>query len=324
MIMDLLKKKSGQRQQLIDSREAYSLWDVLNSKYLVMDKLMIYENFAHDPSLKIVIKTMYKPLQNNINILEKEMEKYAVKSPDRNRAAAVTPENPTMVTDEYIALDIFVYFQEHIENLLRVFGSSVTNDDVRKMFKEMTKRTVEETNVMIYYLRNKGWLSKSPLYTNIPAGVSEEISLGEATGLWDHLTYRYDSIRTTEIFVTLVRDFDFKVVLETGLRQLRKQIGILEKELKYYGLPFPKRPGKITLIQENVQIFEDDYIYRMLHGFMQGAFIKHAQSFKESTVNDKVRGIYKQLLYDEIDILDNFIKFGKLKGWLNTVPTYGS
>ena len=324
MIMDLLKKKGEQKQKLIDSREAYSLWDVLNSKYLVMEKLMVYENFAHDPDLKLVIKVMYNPLQRNINILEKEMQKYAVKSPDRNRAAAVTPENPKTITDEFIALDIFVYFQEHIENLLRVFGSSVTNDSVRKMFKEMTKRTVEETNGMIYYLRNKGWLSKPPLYINIPTGVSEELSLGEATGLWDHLTYRYDSIHTTEIFVTLVRDLDFKVVLEIGLKELKKQIGILEKELKYYGLPFPKRPGKVTLIQENVQIFEDDYVYRLLHSFMQGAFIKHAQSFKESTVNDKVRGIYKQLLYDEIDILDNFIKFGKLKGWLNAVPTYNS
>lgn len=317
-------KKGEQKKDQIDIREAYSLWDVLNSKYLVMDKMMVYENFVHDPDLKIVIQVLYKPLQKNINILEKEIEKYAVKSPDRNRAAAISAKKPKTITDEYIAMDIFIYFQEHIENLLRVFGSSITNESVRKMFKEMTKRTVEETNIMIHYLRNKGWLSTPPIYTNVPTNVTEEISMGEASNLWDHLAYRYDSLHTTEIFVTIIHDQDFKLVLEIGIRQLKKQIGILEKKLKAFGLSFPTRPAKVTLSQENMQLFDDENIYRILHGFMQGAFIKHAQSFKESTVNDKVRGIFKKLLYDEIDILDNFVKFGKLKGWLNAIPTYGS
>ncbi len=324
MVISRIMNKGEQKQNQIDIREAYSLWDVLNSKYLVMDKMMLYENFVHDPDLKLVIQVLYKPLQKNINILEKEMEKYAIKSPDRNRAAAISPENPKTITDEEIATDIFIYFQEHIENLLRVFGSSVTNESVRKMFKEMTKRTVEETNTMIYYLRTKGWLSVPPIYKNVPTSVTEDLSMCEAANLWDHLAYRYDSLHTTEIFVTIVHDKDFKLILELGLRQLKKQIGMLEKEVKYFGLPFPKRPGKVTLLHKDMQIFDDEYIYRSLHGFMQGAFMKHAQSFKECTVNDKIRGIFKKLLYDEIDIIDNYIKFGKLKGWLNAMPTYGS
>lgn len=245
MLIELFNKK--QTDPLIDAREAFNLWDVLNSKYMVMDKMIIYENYAHDKDLKLIIQTLYKPLQKNIRILEKEMEKYAIKSPDRNRASAHTPENPQVLTDEYIALDMFVYFQEHIENLLKVFRSCVTNESVREIIKDMTKRTVFETNAIIYYLRNKGWLAKPPIYTNLPQGVTEELSLGEAADLWDHLTYRYDNIHITEIFLSFAHDIDFKLILGIGLKQLQNQIGILEKELNYFGIPLPKRPGKFTL-----------------------------------------------------------------------------
>jgi hypothetical protein len=40
------------------------------------------------------------------------------------------------ITDEYIAMNPFLYFQEHVENLLTAFYASFTNDSLRKMVKE--------------------------------------------------------------------------------------------------------------------------------------------------------------------------------------------
>lgn len=72
----------------LNIREAHNLWDVLNSKYQMMEKLLILEGFIHDPDLKIAFKLMGGPIQKNINILEKELATYSVPATDQNRAAA--------------------------------------------------------------------------------------------------------------------------------------------------------------------------------------------------------------------------------------------
>ena len=55
---------------------------------------------------------------------------------------------------------------------------------------------------------------------------------------------------------------------------------------------------------------------------MQSAGSKHAQAFKQATYNDDIRKFFKDLLLEEMKVFDDFIKFGKLKGWLNPVPSY--
>src|SRR5690554_518470 len=111
----------------LDIREAHNLWDMLNSKYLMMDKMLIYEGFVHDPDFKAIFGLMKKPLQKNIRILEDELKRYSIRSPDRNRASAQLLGRSDAITDEYIAKDLFLYFQEHVENLLTAFYSTFTN-----------------------------------------------------------------------------------------------------------------------------------------------------------------------------------------------------
>jgi len=48
----------------------------------------------------------------------------------------------------------------------------------------------------------------------------------------------------------------------------------------------------------------------------------HAQTLKECIFNDRVRGIFKQLLIDELNYIDNYYKFGKMKGWFHEIPMY--
>ena len=108
-------------QPIVNIREAHNLWDILNSKYQIMEKMLIYQGFIHDMDLDAVFKLLRKPIERNIKILEKELETYAIPSPDRNRAAVQVQTKTDAVTDEYIAMDLFLYFQEHIENLLDAF-----------------------------------------------------------------------------------------------------------------------------------------------------------------------------------------------------------
>lgn len=307
---------------VINIREAHSLWDLLNSKYQMMEKMLIYEGFIHDMDLKAAFKLIRRPIEKNIKILEKELTTYSIPSPDRNRAAVQLQGESDSITDEHIALDIFLYFQEHVENLLDAFYSCFTNDGIRKMAMGMASRTITETNVLVHYLRAKGWMGNPPMAKAALNENTKRVSLAEAAFLHDHLTYRYDTMHLTEIFVAIVHDRDFLLVLEMGLDRLNRQIKLLEKQLETYLVPFPKRPGKFTLTLKNVRFFDDDTIFRTLNSFMQGAGAKHAKAFKQSTYNDDIREFFKNLLLEEMEVFNDFIKVGNTKGWLNPVPRY--
>jgi spore coat protein CotF len=319
----ILKVKPEKRQQLIDIREAFNLWDILSSKYLALERLHIWKNIAHDLDLNIIIDASIKTIKDNISILEKKMEQYSIKAPDRNRSFGKFPDNSKMVTDEFIALEIFLYYQEHIENLTKVLRSTVTNDSLRSAFKKMTIKTINETDILVTYLKLKGWIGTPPLYKQIPENVEAKLGVAEASDLWDHLTLRYDNIRTTELFLTITHDLDFKAVLGIGLKKLKEQSLMLEKELEHYGIPLPKKPPKTTLTLSNNEVMDDDYMYRILVNALQGAEMIHTKSFKECVICDRTRGTLKKLLLDEIELIDNLLKYGKMKGWLNPVPTYG-
>ncbi|NLL48057.1 MAG: DUF3231 family protein [Firmicutes bacterium] len=307
---------------ILNIREAHNLWDLLNSKYQMMEKMLIYEGFIHDLDLKAVFKLTRKPIEKNIKILEQELATYSIPSPDRNRAAVQMQGVSDSITDEYMAMDVFLYFQEHVENLLDAFYSCFTNDGVRKMVMNMTARTLSETGGLVHYLRAKGWMEKPPMARDTFHDTTERLSLAEAAALHDHLTYRYDTMHLTSIFEAIVHDRDFKIVLEMGLGHLKKQIKRLEKQLETYAIPFPKRPGIFTLTPKNTRFFEDDTIFRTLNSFMQGAGPKHAHAFKQSTFNDDIRGFFRDLLLEEMEVFDDFIKVGNAKGWLNPVPRY--
>ena len=72
--------KSEKRQQSINIREAFNLWDVLNSKYLAVERLQTWKNLAHDADLVMILKRSLKSLKDNIAILEDMMIKFSVKS----------------------------------------------------------------------------------------------------------------------------------------------------------------------------------------------------------------------------------------------------
>jgi spore coat protein CotF len=323
LVFSIKRKKSEAKQSLIDGREAFNLWDILRSKYVVLDRLMMWEQCAKDVDLKVIIQLLQRSIQENINLLENQMFKYSVKSPDQNKSGVNFPGSSQIITDQVIAGDILVYQQEHIENLLRAFTTSITNDKVREFFRRLTVKTIDHTEKLIQYLKLKGWIETPPLYKHVNPQINESLTTVEATLLWDHLTLRYDNMRTTEIIIAYVHDGDFKATLELGIKTIKKQVNILEEELKYFGIPMPKRPSKITLKPTNTEIFYDDHLYRTLLTGLRTVASLHAKTLKETTFNDRVRGVFKAMIAGELGYIDKYFLYGKIKGWLNSYPQYG-
>ncbi|NLZ38331.1 MAG: DUF3231 family protein [Firmicutes bacterium] len=319
-----IQKKPEAKSQNVDIREAFCLWDILNSKYTTMEKLVIYNALAHDADLKLMLKKMESDLEKSIGILHRQLKKYNIISPNKNRVAAPSPASSELMNDEFIAMGMLLYLQEHIENLVISLYSIVTNDEVREVISDMLLRTVKNADDFMKYVALRGWAGTPPAYRNLPANTKEKINCGEAGCLWDMLTYRYDTLHFTEVMTSVIHDTELKAILAAGIQMLKKQIEQIEKELIHFGIPLPKRPADITIALDNKDLWEDSHIYRMVLRGMQGAGTLHVRSFKNMFSNHRLRGFIVSLLKQEIEKIDDFIRYGKLKGWLHPVPKYGS
>jgi hypothetical protein len=315
--------KAKEQAQMINVSEANNIWDILKSNYLGLELVKLWENYAHDKDFKIIVRAYMKDIEQDVSVLEQEIKKFGIRGPDKNRIAINSSVNTETLMDEYLAQEFLVFAQENIEQLLRAFRTSTDNDKVRGLIVKFAKQAIKRTDQIIGYLKIKGWLETPPLYLQIPAEVNEKLGAGEAFHLWDHLTFRYDNISQSEIYHAFAKDLEFKALLQTGLQSsLKKQAQLLERELTYFGIPLPKRPKDFNMTADNTELLDDDHMFRMVLMGIQGAAIFHAQALKQSTVNERVRGIFKELLFAEIGYNDNLIKFGKLKGWLNPVPQH--
>jgi hypothetical protein len=63
-------------------------------------------------------------------------------------------------------------------------------------------------------------------------------------------------------------------------------------------------------------------MYRMILVGTNSAVDLHTRAIIECTRNDPVRKMFNDFLKAELDIQDNYIKYGKFKVWTNLPPTY--
>ena len=70
------------------------------------------------------------------------------------------------------------------------------------------------------------------------------ISTNDVFYLWTQLVQRYFVTHLTEIFASIARDEDLKLILVYGKRVLVKNIELLEKKMIENGIPLPTRPEK--------------------------------------------------------------------------------
>jgi hypothetical protein len=321
--ISILSKKAEETRKLIDVQEAYHLWDLLTTNYQAVTRAGVWQAYAHDLDLLAVLKIYHLALAEQADELEKEAKKYGIHPPERPSKTTSTSVNSEIITDEYIAKEVFIATQEKLESELKAIRTSTTNDAFRGLLIKFLSTRITQLDSIIKYLKAKGWIGNPPPYPSIPSGEKEKLDSGEAFHLWDHLTFRYDNIEQTQMWYEYAYDDDFRMMLKKGLQDsLQQQADILEKELIRFGIPMPKRPPSFTAAAENTNIFSDRAVYRNLIAGIIGAAILHALALKQSVTNDRIRGIFKQLLVEEVMLLDKLIKFGKVKGWLNPVPQY--
>ncbi|MGI6629762.1 MAG: hypothetical protein ACOX4H_04400 [Bacillota bacterium] len=137
------KSNQCQMKEKIDIREAFTLWDLLKSKYTLIDFLNTLKNRAHDADLKILLGVIVKEFQIFALKVENYQKKVSILTPDKYRKSVNLYQNPESVTDEYIANELFICIQEELERVARGFRTSTTNDDIRRFLETLLKKRLK-------------------------------------------------------------------------------------------------------------------------------------------------------------------------------------
>lgn len=316
------KKMPTEQLPEISVAGVYNLWDVLTGYYDSLEYLNIFANYAHDPDLKLKLNDTISDITKRSQQIEKLMARSKIRTPDLSKKDVHTLKNPQIIDDQQIGKYLLFTAQERIEMKARAVRNSQFNDNIREFFMKLLKVDIGNIDAIVKYVKLKGWLEQPPLLLYLPEDCKEEIDVGEAYHLWDHLVFRYLNIEQTQIFFHRAHDGDFKLVLNRATETLKKQAQQIEKEIYYFGLPYTKRSPVQLGLTENDEYIDDDFIYNILLQGLQSASIIHAQAFKKATTNERIRKLFGRLLVEEIESIDALIKYGKLKGWLISTPVY--
>ncbi|MGI6684098.1 MAG: DUF3231 family protein [Bacillota bacterium] len=148
----------------IYSGEVYLLWDNLVSRYDIIQSTQIYLNAVHDEDFKIILrKGLMDILEKQVNILEREMNKYHLPLPDRPPKSVNFKIYGNIIQDEFVFRKLFTGIQSFVENLIRTIKGMVYNDDLRKLFLQFLKEELASYDEICKYGKQKGWLRNPPL-----------------------------------------------------------------------------------------------------------------------------------------------------------------
>jgi hypothetical protein len=150
----------------MDAGEAFLLWDMLLTRYDIITKTQIYQNFAHDPDLKgVLAKGLTEILERQAEILEREMNTFQLPLPGRPPKSVKLPSHSEVIDDEFIFRDVFFGIQGFLGYHARAIRSITTNDKFRKTMLDMAIEELRLFHNLVKFGKLKGWLKVPPMFT---------------------------------------------------------------------------------------------------------------------------------------------------------------
>ncbi len=113
------------------------------------------------------------------------------------------------------------------------------------------------------------------------------------------------------------------MILQQGLQSLNKQVSELEQKALNFAVILPERPPASMKVAIDPETLTDAFMYSNIFSGMIEAIDLHMRSVIETITNDSLRDYFYELLKDEINMFNKFLKYGKAKGWTKIIPIYG-
>ena len=306
----------------IGVHEAYTIWRSLVDRYIFIDSFHRDKNFTHDKDLLMYTAQMINDLRKETIQLEELCRLYSIQSPQPNTRGRYTVGNSEIAVDRLSAGIVYRFLRLDLNILFLGLKNPSTNEAVKKFLVKLTHKQINRLDKYIPYLKMKNWIQTPPLYPYVTGTGKDILAINEVYMLYQHLLFRYNNIHQTSTLALYATDTDFKVLMELGTRILQKQITRLENKLLYFGIALPN-PNPINVpTPENKEVLNDKFIFNLLFSGMQDAMVLHGTAISEVIVNDELRKFFINLTLEELNLIDKMDKYGKLKGWVDPIPSY--
>ncbi|MCJ7689225.1 MAG: DUF3231 family protein [Clostridiaceae bacterium] len=150
----------------------------------------------------------------------------------------------------------------------------------------------------------------------------EELDIQEAFNIYNLLRARYVSAQTVQLFKNFVHDVDWQIILDQFQKNFEKQIDKLENLGEKFRIIMPNRPPVDIKFATRINDITDDYIYKKIYHDLVAQLMSLTHAVRSTSTNDNLRHTIIQDLIIHFEDFDTLYKFGKLKGWEETYPTY--
>ena len=156
-------KSETAKPPVVDSGEAFLIWDFLVSRYDNIQLTQLFQNFAHDVELKMILKAGLTRLEKQSNKVEDEMNIVQIPLPNRPPKTLNTDAGSDVWSDEFIFKLVFTEMQSFLDQHVRTIRSMITNDDLREMFIKFLQDEIDNFDNLCKFGKLKGWFSNPPL-----------------------------------------------------------------------------------------------------------------------------------------------------------------
>lgn len=321
MDISIFKKSTANIEQ-IDVQTAFNLWNLLRARYNSIEAVQMLKNFVHDRDFGLVLEVFLKNFQTQTEQLEKEAKKFKIKVPSRPASDIKTSTRIDEITDKFIYKRMYADMMAEMNSLSSSVRTTLTNDRLRNLFKKFLLSHVDDFENLYKYGKLKGWEEVAPAYKTTQQVGTEPLSTSEAYHIWHNINDRYLQSQLTQFFLVFVHDLDFKLVLTKGMNVLKKQIKMMEDLALKYEVQMPERPPASLQIPIDPETLEDRFMYQVIYKGIDDAIDVHIRAVIETLRNDPLRKTFLDLYKAELDIQDDMIKYGKIKGWTKAPPIY--
>lgn len=321
-IISIYKKAKGTKERL-DIQEAYNIYNLLRARYVSTQTVQLFKNFVHDVDWEIILDKFRKHFDKQIDVLEKEGEKFQVILPSKPPLDVKFVTNINDITDDYIYKKIYHDLIAELMSLIHAVRSTSTNDNLRNIIIQDLIIHFEDFDTLYKFGKFKGWEETYPVYKTNISHQKEQLSTSEAFHIWDHIILRYEQIELIGIFLNFAHDTEFKAILQHGLYIFNKQVKNLEQLALKFNVPLPNRPTEPVFSPIDPETIKDKFMYQNILSWELTSLDTHVRAIIETIRNDTLRKQWSKLLNTELEYYDKYLKYGKMKGWTRIVPIYG-
>lgn len=321
MGISIFKQSNGLKEE-IDIQEAFNIWNALRARYHSVETIYLLRNFIHDRDFIVVLGGFLNQWTKSTEKYEKLIEQFKIKSPTKPPREFAITVNINHIADDLVYRRIYNDLTSQMYFLGTAYRSSVTNDRVRKIIRADLESHLKNFDTLYKYGKLKGWMEDPPAYKTAKAGVNEPLAVSEAFHILDHIGMRYHQLQLTKYFLTVAHDKDFRLILSQGIKTLESQMKMLEEKALKYEVPLPNQPPASGNVAMDSETMEDRFMYMTIYAGIQNAVDMHVRAVIETIRNDSLRAISYDLFTDEMGMYENYVKYGKAKGWITATPVY--